>query len=252
MSCKKVKTTKYLTRKSPAYHAAACAGETKLGNDKEEWTSVADKRGVYTWKKTMKAAQGNLFALYTFSPDKAGESWSYGDLPSGWWWVGSGGGSAGFEQDEQFSGPKSGQTKMRKFLETYFAGLKKKGILTHYAIRNSYPKMSGGAYNLKTLPKEFRDPQYGNNPNYYLAFEKDNVGMFDEKNDTFYRTGRHITGLGSRWRNPNATFVVTDKNKHKFKIHSKNLEIMQSWPELGIAEIQYKGANKLTRKNYPM
>ena len=140
MPCKKVKTTKYRTRKSPAYHAAACAGEIKLGNDKEEWTSVADKRGVYTWRKTMKAAQGNLFALYTFSADKSGESWSYGSLPSGWWWVGSGGGSGAFEQDEQFSGPKSGQTKMRKFLETYFAGLKKKGILTHYAIRNTYPK----------------------------------------------------------------------------------------------------------------
>lgn len=142
MPCKKVRTSKYLTRKSPAFHANDCPGATKKGNDQEMWRSVADKRGVYTWRKTMKATQGTLIAMYTFSPDKAGESWSYGSFPSGWFWVGSGGmwESSGFEQEEQFGGPASGLPKMRKYLETFFAYLKKKGVLARYAIRNSYPK----------------------------------------------------------------------------------------------------------------
>jgi len=142
MSCKKkVRTQKYLTRKSPPFHAKDCVGKTKTGNDNTEWTSVADKRGIYTWKKTMKATQLPLFALYTFAPNRQGESWDYGSLPTGWWWVGSGSADgAGYEQEEQFSGPKTSQSKMRKFLEMFFEGLKKKGVLTRYAIRSSYPK----------------------------------------------------------------------------------------------------------------
>jgi len=141
MSCKKVKTHKYLTRKSPPFHAKDCAGKIKKGNDGTDWTSVADKRGTYTWKKTMKAKQLTLFALYTFAPDHEGDSWDYGSLPTGCWWVGADSADGtGYTQEEQFSGPKTSQSKMRKFLETFFEGLKKKGILTRYAIRSSYPK----------------------------------------------------------------------------------------------------------------
>ena len=147
MPCKKVRTQKYLTRKSPPFHAKDCAGKTKKGKDNIKWISVADKRGTYTWKKTMKTMKTMkttelpLFALYTFAPDRQGESWDYGSLPTGWWWVGSGSADgAGYEQEEQFSGPKTSQSKMHKFLETFFEGLKKKGILTSYAIRSSYPK----------------------------------------------------------------------------------------------------------------
>ena len=113
----------------------------KKGNDGTDWTSIADKRGTYTWKKTMKAKQLTLFALYTFAPEHEGESWDYGSLPTGCWWVGAGSADGtGYNQEEQFSGPKTSQSKLRKFLETFFEGLKKKGILTLYAIRSSYPK----------------------------------------------------------------------------------------------------------------
>ena len=156
MSCIEVTTKKYQTRKGPPYHAKDCKGQTKKGNDGKEYISATDKRGIYKWvpkergarvtlkKKTMKAMKTTelpLFVLYTFAPDRQGESWDYGSLPTGWWWVGSGSADGtGYEQEEQFSGPKTSQSKMRKFLETFFEGLKKKGILTSYAIRSSYPK----------------------------------------------------------------------------------------------------------------
>lgn len=50
-SCKKEKTKKYLTRKSPPYHAKDCKGIVKSGNDGLSYISEADKRGVYKWVK---------------------------------------------------------------------------------------------------------------------------------------------------------------------------------------------------------
>ena len=100
-------------------------------------------------------------------------------------------------------------------------------------------------YNLLELPKEWREPLYGNDPNFFLAFERDNEGMFDKKSNKFYKTGRYIKGLGNRWLKQNKIYVVTDEKNNKFKI--KKLEIMQEWPELGIAEIKYLGKNKLER-----
>ena len=61
MSCTEVKSAKYQTRKSPAFHAADCKDMTKTGKD-GEYISSANSRGVYTWKKvgnkTRKAKSG--------------------------------------------------------------------------------------------------------------------------------------------------------------------------------------------------
>lgn len=49
-TCEKVDSKKYKTRKSPPYHAGKCKGKVLKGNDRNRWKSVADSRGVYTWK----------------------------------------------------------------------------------------------------------------------------------------------------------------------------------------------------------
>uniref|UniRef100_A0A6C0IBA6 Uncharacterized protein n=1 Tax=viral metagenome TaxID=1070528 RepID=A0A6C0IBA6_9ZZZZ len=67
--------------------------------------------------------------------------------------------------------------------------------------------------------------------------------MFDKNSERFYTKGRYIKGLGNRWLKPNKIYVVTDEKNNKFKI--KKLEIMQEWPELGIAEIKYLRNKKL-------
>jgi len=50
MTCTEVKTSKYQTRKSPAFHASDCKGTRKKGKD-GDYVSQADKRGVYKWIK---------------------------------------------------------------------------------------------------------------------------------------------------------------------------------------------------------
>jgi hypothetical protein len=50
-SCKKETSKKYLTRKSPPYHAKDCKDIVKLGNDGQSYISESDKRGVYKWNK---------------------------------------------------------------------------------------------------------------------------------------------------------------------------------------------------------
>lgn len=50
MTCTEVKSSKYQTRKSPAFHASECKGTRKKGKD-GEYISKADKRGVYKWVK---------------------------------------------------------------------------------------------------------------------------------------------------------------------------------------------------------
>ncbi len=49
MGCIEIKTKKYQTRKGPPYHAKDCKGLVKKGNDKKEYISVADKKGIYKW-----------------------------------------------------------------------------------------------------------------------------------------------------------------------------------------------------------
>lgn len=136
--CKKITSKKYQTRKSPPYHANMCPNVIKKGNDNNEWISVANKRGVYTWKRTtQKTSQATLFVLYTLNES---ESWEYGTLPKDWWWVGAGSADGtGFEQEEQFTGPPSLRTHMKEFLNTYFTDLKDRGIITKFVIRSKYP-----------------------------------------------------------------------------------------------------------------
>ena len=54
MNCFKQTTKKYNSpkRKSPPYKANLCCGETFTGNDGNEWESVANVKGICTWKKT--------------------------------------------------------------------------------------------------------------------------------------------------------------------------------------------------------
>jgi len=56
MGCTRLTLKKYTKRPSPPYHAGDCAGETMKGNDGKLYKSVADKRGVYTWKLAGKNA----------------------------------------------------------------------------------------------------------------------------------------------------------------------------------------------------
>ena len=62
MSCKEVKSAKYQTRKSPAFHASNCKGTRKKGKD-GVYVSQADKRGVYTWKKVDKP-KGKFYDIH--------------------------------------------------------------------------------------------------------------------------------------------------------------------------------------------
>ena len=50
MTCTEVKSSKYQTRKSPAFHASDCKGTRKKGKD-GDYISKADKKGVYKWVK---------------------------------------------------------------------------------------------------------------------------------------------------------------------------------------------------------
>lgn len=49
MACIEIKTKKYQTRKGPPYHAKDCKGLIKKGNDKKDYISVPDKKGIYKW-----------------------------------------------------------------------------------------------------------------------------------------------------------------------------------------------------------
>jgi len=50
MACVEIKTSKYQTRKSPAFHAKDCKDLTKKGKD-GQYTSKADAKGIYKWVK---------------------------------------------------------------------------------------------------------------------------------------------------------------------------------------------------------
>ena len=50
MKCEEVKTAKYQTRKSPPFHAADCAGQTKKGKD-GTYISKEGSNGGYKWVK---------------------------------------------------------------------------------------------------------------------------------------------------------------------------------------------------------
>lgn len=50
MSCKEIKSSKYQTRKSPAFHAKDCKDLTKKGKD-GQYISRKDTKGIYKWVK---------------------------------------------------------------------------------------------------------------------------------------------------------------------------------------------------------
>ena len=50
MVCQEVKTEKYQTRKSPAFHAKDCKGISKKGKD-GDYISKPDAKGIYKWVK---------------------------------------------------------------------------------------------------------------------------------------------------------------------------------------------------------
>lgn len=50
MTCIEIKTSKYQTRKSPAFHAKDCKGITKKGKD-GQYISKPDTKGTYKWVK---------------------------------------------------------------------------------------------------------------------------------------------------------------------------------------------------------
>jgi hypothetical protein len=49
MECKKLTTTKYLTRNSPPYHANDCKNKIMKGNDDKMYISKPDKNNIYKW-----------------------------------------------------------------------------------------------------------------------------------------------------------------------------------------------------------
>jgi hypothetical protein len=67
MPCKEVKAKAYQTRKSPAFHAGQCKGETKEGKD-GTYISKADSRGIFKWmrktRKQKKNGPDNMSASY--------------------------------------------------------------------------------------------------------------------------------------------------------------------------------------------
>uniref|UniRef100_A0A6C0KVT2 Uncharacterized protein n=1 Tax=viral metagenome TaxID=1070528 RepID=A0A6C0KVT2_9ZZZZ len=64
MKCAEVKSSKYQTRKSPAFHAGDCKGTRKRGKD-GMYVSQADKRGIYKWVKVQtKKHKGKYYDIH--------------------------------------------------------------------------------------------------------------------------------------------------------------------------------------------
>lgn len=52
MPCKRLTAKRYAERPGPSFHASECKGATKKGNDGYPYTSVANEKGIYTWRPT--------------------------------------------------------------------------------------------------------------------------------------------------------------------------------------------------------
>jgi hypothetical protein len=64
MVCQEVKTQKYQTRKSPAFHAKDCKGLSKKGKD-GVYISKPDARGIYKWVlNTTKKLKGKYYDIH--------------------------------------------------------------------------------------------------------------------------------------------------------------------------------------------
>ena len=77
MACKRVTMKK---RPSPSYHAGDCKGLSKKGSDGRTYTSVADKRGIYTWKPTIKSKKATGVKRY-ITVDNGTNPWIVDDYP---------------------------------------------------------------------------------------------------------------------------------------------------------------------------
>jgi hypothetical protein len=63
--CARVTAKKYVKRPSPPFHAGDCKGEIRKGNDGKEYMSVADRRGVHTWKQaTTRKVAGKRYEIH--------------------------------------------------------------------------------------------------------------------------------------------------------------------------------------------
>ncbi len=92
--------------------------------------------------------KGVLFVFYNINKNAPEKSrwWTYKKFPKGWWWVGAGSVQpikgekvkSVYIREEQFSGPMNKREDMKDYLESYFAKLKEKKIVTKYKIRNRY------------------------------------------------------------------------------------------------------------------
>ncbi len=85
-----------------------------------------------------------IFVFYTVNENNDKTNWTYGKFPDGWGWTGAGSTSPvggellEYRREEQFNGPIEYRKQMRGYLDGCFAGLKKRGIIKKYKIRNSY------------------------------------------------------------------------------------------------------------------
>lgn len=65
--CRKEKSFKYTSRRTPSYSANKCKSMKKKGNDGKLYKSVSNKRGVYRWikirKKSISKAQSKKISL---------------------------------------------------------------------------------------------------------------------------------------------------------------------------------------------
>ncbi len=90
--------------------------------------------------------EGVLFVFYNINQNTPEKSWTYKKFPKGWWWVGAGSVQpikgervkSTYIREEQFSGPMNKREDMKNYLESYFAKLKEKKVITKYKIRNRY------------------------------------------------------------------------------------------------------------------
>ena len=65
MNCIEIKTRKYQTRKSPAFHAKDCKGLSKKGKD-GQYISKPDTKGIYKWVKvnTTRKMSGKYYDIH--------------------------------------------------------------------------------------------------------------------------------------------------------------------------------------------
>ncbi len=90
--------------------------------------------------------KGVLFVFYNINEKSPEKSWTYKKFPKGWVWTGAGSVQpfkgekvkSTYIQEEQFNGPMNKREDMKDYLESYFAKLKEKKIVTKYKIRNRY------------------------------------------------------------------------------------------------------------------